>query len=69
MKAKQRNRPVVPQDLQRIYIAVTMLNDAQRMLRAAAANNAAAYVARAIKSTQGALRHARGRLDRQRAGA
>jgi hypothetical protein len=38
---------------------------ARTLLRAAQANNAANYVARALKSAQGALNHAQGRLARQ----
>jgi hypothetical protein len=64
MKAKQRNRPVTAHDEFNIEIALSCLNAARHHLRTAQANNAAAYVGRALKSTQGALRHVRGRLDR-----
>jgi hypothetical protein len=65
-KAKQRTRPVTVADEMRIESAITHLSDARECLRLAQAGNAANYVARAIKSTQGALRHARARLDRGR---
>jgi hypothetical protein len=65
MKVKQRNRPVTEADERSIESALAMLNTARTLLRGADSHNAAAYVARAIKSTQGALTHARGMLDRQ----
>ncbi len=65
MKAKQRRRPVTVADEIGIESALNYLKAARTRLRTAGANNAAAYVARAIKSTQGALNHARGMLARQ----
>lgn len=65
MKAKQRNRPVTTRDEIDIEAARFHLQEAREQLRRAQANNAAAYVARAIKSTQGALNNARRMLDKQ----
>lgn len=65
MKAKQRNRPVTTADECRIEAALYYLGIARANLREVQANNAAAYVARAIKSTQGALNNARRMLDKQ----
>lgn len=42
-----------------IHGAICELKNARDNLRAAGANKAADYVARALKSTEGALRHAR----------
>ncbi len=64
MKAKQRTRPVTASDVQYIEAAERALRHAATILRFAQANNAANYVRRALKSTQGALRHAQGRLSR-----
>lgn len=44
-----------------IDLSLTHLRQARERLRAAGAKNAADYVARAIKSTEGAKRHARRR--------
>ena len=65
MKAKQRKRPVTPMDVERIGNAESYLQAARALLRKAGAGNAANYAARALKSAQGALRHAEGRLARQ----
>lgn len=59
MKAKQRARPVTTADEMRIESALMHLHDARDLLRKAEAGNAANYVARAMKSVQGALNHAR----------
>jgi hypothetical protein len=52
----------------RIAQAIGSMRVARVMLRSAGANNAADYVARAIKSAEGALRHARHRANRTGAG-
>lgn len=65
MKAKQRNRPVTMRDGAYIEGALAQLRFAHHLLRGADSHNAAAYVARAIKSTQGALNNARRMLDKQ----
>lgn len=45
-------------DIYQIKIAIQRLQEARGLLRLARATKAATYTARAIKSTQGALRHA-----------
>lgn len=64
MKARKRTRPATETDEMRIESALSCLQRARLFLRDAEANNAANYVARALKSAQGALRHVRGRLAR-----
>lgn len=66
MKAKQRNRPIEELDPVRCMEAIELMRRARSKLRAAQAGNAANYVARAIKSAEGARNHAQGMLDRQR---
>ena len=51
-------RPYRPGDFERICHALDCLRDARDMLRDVRAKNAADYVARAIKSVEGARRHA-----------
>lgn len=46
--------------LQRVQAAARLIREARNHLRIAGANNAADYVQRALKSVQGAERHARG---------
>ncbi|MBR0998793.1 hypothetical protein ABIF65_003724 [Bradyrhizobium japonicum] len=46
--------------LERVRLAAQLLRTARNHLRIAGANNAADYVQRALKSVQGAERHARG---------
>jgi hypothetical protein len=65
MKARQRGRAVVRQDIERIKTALDNLLQARSSLRDAGSNNAANYVQRAIKSTQGALNNARAHLARE----
>ena len=62
---KRRTRPVATYDAQIIRVVVCRLCIARDDLRAAGANRAAAYVARALKSAEGALRHAQGVLARK----
>lgn len=52
-------------DFTNIKRAVTHARDAVELLRAAQANNAAGYVSRAVKSIEGARRHAEGMLARE----
>jgi len=47
--------------------AIAGMRKARDELRAAGAGKAADYVARALKSAEGALRHVQGRVDRARA--
>jgi hypothetical protein len=65
MKARQRGRAVEPMDIHRIETALRQLMNARSYLRDAGSNNAANYVQRAIKSTQGALNNARAHLARE----
>lgn len=51
-------RPVTETDLLRITHAIIGLREARNGLRSAGAAHSAAYVSRAIKSAEGALRHA-----------
>lgn len=51
-------RAVTGGDVARIQGAINTLRRAKKTLRDAGAKKAAAYVARAMKSTEGALRHA-----------
>lgn len=64
-KGKQRGRPVTVRDVYCIELALDALDNARDWLHEAGANNAANYVRRAIKSTQGALNNARAHLARQ----
>lgn len=65
-------KPVTPKDqladydrrIPKIVEALDLLRDARVLLRQANADNAADYVARALKSADGARRHAHGRRDR-----
>ena len=63
--ARQRRRPVSGSDVRKIVSAIDYLKIARDMLRDAGAHHAATYVARAIKSADGAARHAEGVLARQ----
>lgn len=65
MKAKQRNRPVTMQDIHRLSEACGQLRAARLNMRLAGANNSRAYIARAIKSAQGALNSAHRMLAKQ----
>lgn len=58
-------RTVTRHDLTLITVALGLLTDARDTLRKAGASKARAYVARCIKSTQGALNHARRMQRRQ----
>jgi hypothetical protein len=60
-----RKRLIGYDDLCGISTAVESLRFARDRLRLAGANNAASYVARALKSAQGAFRHAEGRFYTQ----
>ena len=51
--------------LDRIRLAADLVKTARNHLRIAGANNAADYVARALKSVEGAHRHARGIENRE----
>lgn len=62
---RQRGRPVTTLDMQRLSFAEIALRDTRNMLRDAGAHHAAARVRAALKSTQGALNHARAKLARQ----
>jgi hypothetical protein len=64
-KGKQRGRPVTVRDVHFIEVALDALDNARSCLRDAGSNNAANYVQRAMKSTQGALNNARAHLARQ----
>ena len=65
MKAKQRNRPVTALDVSDISQARYYLQSARDLLRLSGAHNAANYVARALKSAQGALSNAQRMLAKQ----
>jgi hypothetical protein len=65
VKAKHRNRPVTACDTAYIELAVGNLQAARRYLRTAGAHNAANYVARALKSAQGAFNNAQRQLAKQ----
>jgi hypothetical protein len=65
MKAKQRNRPVRPGDLVLLEAACNSLRNNVTFLRTAGAGNAANYVARALKSTKGALNNAHRMYNKQ----
>jgi hypothetical protein len=65
MKAKQRTRPATTGDEMLIESALEALAIARTLLREAQAGNAANYVARAMKSTQGALNHAHRMVAKQ----
>ena len=62
--AKLRN--VTPHQMDLIKAAVAHLMKARDHLRTAGAKNASAYVARALKSAQGAQSHAHRALDAMR---
>jgi hypothetical protein len=62
-------RPITPSDSLHIDGAVEALRSARRLLRKAGATNAADYVCRALKSADGASRHARRVLAQQRSEA
>lgn len=51
-------RPITRSDLTTISVAIRYARDARTMLRKAGADKAADYMARAIKSAEGAQRHA-----------
>lgn len=57
-------RSVTQRDVTQILIACNALRDARDRLRMAGADKARAYLARALKSAQGALNHAR-RMNRK----
>jgi hypothetical protein len=57
MRRKRTGKPVTARDEQLVALANAQLREAQRNLRAAGARRAAAAVARARKSAQGALNH------------
>lgn len=59
-------RPLPQTDVNNIALAIADLKGVRARLRFAGAYRAADSVARAIKSAEGALRHARGKLDRSR---
>lgn len=59
-------RPVSVDEVNNIVTASTYLRVARELLKKAGARNAAAAVQRAIKSADGAERHARGVLSRPR---
>lgn len=61
-------RIVTPTDINLIWLAANHLKKAQDFLRQAKANKSHAYVTRATKSVQGALRHAYRCRNRQEAG-
>jgi hypothetical protein len=62
LKAHEKE-PVTRQE--RIKLAAELVKMARNHLRAAGAHNAADYVARALKSVEGAQRHARGLETRE----
>lgn len=64
-KARQRGRPVTWDDVQRISRVAEDLPPLVKELRLAGAGNAANYLARALKSTQGALNNAHRMYNRQ----
>lgn len=64
-KARQREFPVTEADAEMIRMACSELRHAVAFLRTAGAINAANYAARALKSADGARRHAEGRLNRE----
>lgn len=68
MKRRQRTRPVTYRDLVLLGEALAALRQAHERLRRAGAVNAAIYVARALKSADGAHRHAVGCYHRPRKG-
>lgn len=61
----RKPREVTPRQLECIACAISRLQVAREFLCDAGACNAAAYVARAIKSAEGAKRHAEGLVLRQ----
>lgn len=63
---KTRRRAATDFDVERIHVAVQSLKMARNDLREAGAHHAAEYVARAIKSAEGAQRHAFGVAGRSR---
>lgn len=65
MKAKQRTRPVTDDDVLHIAASCRTLAGVVSSLRHAKAGNAANYVARALKSAQGALNNAQRMLAKQ----
>lgn len=65
MKAKQRGRAVEHLDIARLMEGCDHLRRAVSKFRAAKAGNAANYVARALKSAQGALSNAQRMLAKQ----
>ena len=58
-KIRNRNRPVRTHDIARLESAIEWLKGARRQAHDAGAYHAADYIARALKSTSGALNHAR----------
>lgn len=56
-------QPITAQQLTQIEAAVSRLREARGLLRDAGANRAADYVARALKSAEGAQRHAERRAQ------
>jgi hypothetical protein len=58
-------RPLPQTDINNIMLAIHDLKMTRDRLRFAGADKAANYVARALKSTEGALRHAQNKLNRQ----
>jgi hypothetical protein len=63
--AKQRGRTADTWDLNRIREACASLRNIRATLHSAGAHRAADYVQRALKSAEGAERHARSMLDRE----
>jgi len=61
----RKAREITPRHLEYIACAISRLQVAREFLRIAGSIDAAAYVARAIKSTEGAKRHAEGLARRQ----
>jgi hypothetical protein len=59
-KAKRRATIAAADQPAEIQIAINRMCEARDILRACGAKNAADYVARALKSAEGAYRHAKG---------
>jgi len=56
-------RPAMPDDLARIKEALARLREARRLMREAGAPLSTAKIGHAIKSAEGAMRHAERRRD------
>jgi hypothetical protein len=63
-RERAATRPLLQTDVNNIRLAIADLKGARDRLRFAGANKAADYVARALKSAEGAERHARNKAMR-----